>query len=322
MNRLHLQKVLAIFFLTAGGIISAWCAAPAAPGRELPLPKLVIADAKAIDHLNLYVARELGLFRKHGLDVTFIESQDQSAARESVVSGQADLFWSCPSVAIAAIAGGAPLKIIAQVKTPCSSRLFLPKGSQIKDFKNLNAKRLAGVSPICEGVLAFQKKARESGGGFTVEVAGGARSLAALAAGTVDGAILEEPFAGIAEIKGFKVLPGMGTTAMPCRTISARTGILRENPDAIKRLVAAITEANVVIRTHPGDTKILDIVEKYTSTPRAAAQRSLKKFIFTEQIDEKGLATLAKELLTAKAIRENPGERLFAPELRGITWGR
>jgi NitT/TauT family transport system substrate-binding protein len=289
--------------------------------NETRPPKIIIADARAIDHLNLYVAKETGLFRKHGLDVAIVEVRDQAAAREMVVSGQADLFWSCPSVAVSAIAGGAPLKIVAQVKSPCSSHLFLARRSPVAAASDLKGKRIAGVSPQCEGVLAYQKIAREAGGEFIVEIAGGARALANLAAGSIDGAILEEPFASIAEMKGFKAA-NIRPAAMPCRTINVRTGFLRENPEALKRLMTAVREANAVIRKDPTSGTLLDICARYTATRREVAQRAVRHFNYTERIDEKGLLALADELLRAKAIRENPRERLFARELQGITWGR
>src|SRR5512137_1979335 len=66
--------------------------------------RIVVADAKTTHHLNLYVAQELGYFKKRNLDVSIIESKDLAAARDAVVSGQSDVFWSCPTVAIAAVA--------------------------------------------------------------------------------------------------------------------------------------------------------------------------------------------------------------------------
>ena len=87
---------------------------------------IVVADAKTTHHLNLYVAKELGIFEKYNLDVQITAVDDNAAARDLAVSGAADVFWSCPTVAIAAIANGAPLKIISQVKVPCTSVLVVP----------------------------------------------------------------------------------------------------------------------------------------------------------------------------------------------------
>jgi NitT/TauT family transport system substrate-binding protein len=303
-------------------VISIGCCVSVATSVDVGLSKIVIADVKSIDHLNLYVADQMRLFRKHGVDVSIIEARSQSAARDFVLSGQADIFWSCPTVAVSAIAEGAPLSIIAQVKTPCSSRLFLPKGSRISTIKGLAGKRVAGLSPNCEGVLAFQIQARENGGEFAVETSSGSRALAELAAGTIDGAVLEEPFASIAESKGFKSLPKSAHSYMPCQTINARKAILRENPEAVRRFIAAITEANGIIQQNPHNPRLVEIAGNSTALAGSVVVSALKNFHFTEQIDEQGLLGLAKELAARKAIRENPGERLFAQELKAFTWGK
>ncbi|MCL2072191.1 MAG: ABC transporter substrate-binding protein, partial [Oscillospiraceae bacterium] len=95
--------------------------------------KIVVADAKTTHHLNLYVAKELGLFEKYNLDVEIVPVDDNAAARDYVVSVGADVFWTCPTTAIAAIANGAPIKTIAQVKKPCTSVLLVPPESDIKE---------------------------------------------------------------------------------------------------------------------------------------------------------------------------------------------
>ncbi len=283
--------------------------------------RIIIADAKTTNHLNLYVAQELGLFRKQGLDVAIVEARDPALARDLVVSGQADVFWSCPSVAVSAIANGAPLKIIAQVKSPCSSLLVVPKGSPIRSYKELNGKRIAGSSPACEAVIAFERKAREAGARFILEKLAGGPALAALDSGTVDGAILEDPHLAIAELKGYKVILRDAPLAFPCRTINGRTAFLQENPEALKRLVVAIREANVVINKAPASRQIADIVQRYTGAPPQAVKRAAKRFTFSDRIDEKGLNTLGEELVALKEIRENPKANLYAAEFRGITWG-
>jgi NitT/TauT family transport system substrate-binding protein len=293
----------------------------AAPSARRPA-KIVVADARTTHHLNLYVAKELGLFEKHGLDVEIVDAAELSAARDLVVSGQADVFWSCPTVAIAAIANGAPLKVISQVKRPCTSVLLVPKGSPIRTYADLKGKRIGGISPTCEAVIAYQQKARAAGGEFLLEKLAGGPGIAALEAGSVDGVILEEPHASIAELKGFQVVLRDAAASIPCRTINARTAYLKENAEAARHLVEAVKEANAIILADPVAPRIVEIAKKYTGAPEDAIRHGNHRLEFTERVDEKGLAALADELVREKNIRENPGERLFAPELRGVTWGR
>ncbi|WP_191966233.1 ABC transporter substrate-binding protein [Oryzomonas japonica] len=305
--------VVGVSAVLAGAVAARQGAAPA---------RIIVADAKTTNHLNLYVAQERGLFRKHGLDVAIVEARDPALARDLVISGQADVFWSCPSVAVSAIANGAPLKIIAQVKAPCSSLLVVPKGSPIKSYKDLNGKRIAGSSPACEAVIAYEKKARETGARFVLEKLAGGQAIAALDAGKVDGAILEDPHLAIAEIKGYRVVLRDAPQKFPCRTINVRTAYLKENPDALKRLVAAIREANSFINKAPASRQVAEIALKYTGAPQQAITRAARRFTFSDRINEKGLNTLGEELASLREIRENPKDNLYAPAFKGITWGR
>lgn len=283
--------------------------------------KVVVVDASTTHHLNLYVARELGLFGKHGVDVEIRNVKDLTAARDEVVAGKADVFWSCPTLAIAAIGGGAPISIIAQVKKPCTSVLLVPRDSPIREYKDLKGKRIAGISPTCEAVIAITNAAKAAGAAFFLDKLAGGPAIAALEAGKVDGAILEEPHVSIAELRGFKVLFREASESIPCRTINARTGFLKENPDALRRLVKAVEEANAIILRDPRADDIVEIAHKYTGAPKEAIRHGNARLGFTTRLDEAGLNRLGDELVRQGNLRENPGSGLYAPEFRGITWG-
>ena len=131
--------------------------------------KIVVADARTTHHLNLYVAQELGFFEKYGLDVEIIAVDDNAAARDLVVSGGADVFWSCPTVAIAAVANGAAIRSIAQVKKPCTSVLVVPPDSAITTLADLHGAEIAGISPTCEAVISLTVAARSEGAEFNLQ---------------------------------------------------------------------------------------------------------------------------------------------------------
>lgn len=304
------------------GILSVLAAALTVFAAEQAPLKILVADAKTTHHLNLYVAQELGLFKKHGLDVTIVEAKDLTAARDLVVSGQADVFWACPTVAIAAIGNGAPLKAIAQVKTPCTSVLLVPKDSPIKTYKDLIGKHIGGISPTCEAVIAYSAKVRAAGGEFLLEKLGGGPAIAALEAGKIDGAILEEPHVSIAELKGFKIVLPEAAAQVPCRLINTRTAFLQDNSEALKRLVKAVEEANAIILKDPAGKQVVEIAQRYTGAPADAIIHGNHRLKFTTRLQEQGLNALGEELLAQKSIRENPGDKLYATEFKGITWSK
>ena len=293
----------------------------AARASEPALTKIVVADAKTTHHLNLYVAKEKGLLAKHGVEVEIVEVKDNAASRDLVVSGQADVFWSCPTLAIAAIANGAPIKIISQVKKPCTSVLVVSPDSPIQAYTDLKDKKIGGISPTCEAVISLSKQAKAANSPFVLEKLAGGPAIAALEAKAVDGAILEEPHVSIAQLKGYKVLFPEASANIPCRTINARTAFLKDNPEALKGLIAAIEEANAIILAAPTSDEIVAIAAKYTGAPADAIKHGNDRLKFQTKLEEEGLSGLAVDLVAQGSIKENPGEALYAAEFKGITWG-
>ncbi|HSV30639.1 MAG TPA: ABC transporter substrate-binding protein [Atribacteraceae bacterium] len=287
---------------------------------EDSVTRIVVADAPTTHHLNLYVAQEKGLFTKYGLEVEIISVESLSAARDAVITGTADVFWSCPTVAIAAIAGGAPIRTIAQVKIPCTSVLLVPADSPIQGYEDLAGKTIAGISPSCEAVIAISNAAGDAGVEFNLVTLAGGAAIAALEAGQVDGAILEEPHASIAELAGFRVMFREAAEAIPCRTISARKAFITDNTDALRRMIKAIDEANAIINADPVAEDIVEIAHVPTGAPREAIIHGNPRLIFTTRLDEEGLCRLGDELVRMGHIRECPLGYMFAPEFRGITW--
>lgn len=318
------KKIFGLGVLAAAvsfGIASLTWAQQNAAKPAAPQTKIIVADAKTTHHLNLYVAKELGLFAKHGLDVSIVDVKEPTAARDLVVAGQADAFWSCPTVAIASIANGAPIKIVSQVKSPCTSVLVVSQDSPIKDLKDLKGRRVAGISPTCEAVISLDVAAKKAGGEFVLVKAAGGPAIAALDAKSVDAAILEEPHVSIAELKGYKVLFRNVSENIPCRTINVSTAFLKKNPAVSKHFIDAINEANAWILKDPRRDEVVELAAKYTGAPKDAIKLGNNRLKFKTTIEEKGLNDLAEELVTQKNIKENPGTRLYAEEFKGITWG-
>jgi NitT/TauT family transport system substrate-binding protein len=312
-----IEIVAAAFVLSLSFAVAANSQKTAAQPKKT---KIVVADAKTTHHLNLYAAKELGLFEKYNLDVQIAAVDDNAAARDLVVSGGADVFWTCPTVAIAAIANGAPIKTIAQVKKPCTSVLLVPQSSTIVKLADLKGKNIAGISPTCEAVISLASAAKKAGAAFNLQRLAGGPSIAALEGGRVDGAILEEPQASIAELAGFKVLFRDVSANIPCRTINASDRALSANAEALKNFIKAVDEANTIILSNPTADNIVKIAVDYTGAPREAIIHGNNRLKFGTKLEVQGLKLLGDELIAEKNIKENPGDKMFASQFKGITW--
>ncbi|MDR2865664.1 MAG: ABC transporter substrate-binding protein [Spirochaetaceae bacterium] len=301
--------------------------------------KVIVADANSTHHLNLYVAYEKGLFAKQGLEV---EIQQTNAGVAAVVGGEADIVFNCPTGVITPIAKGQNIIIISQVKIPCTSVLVVPVDTAIKTPKDLNNLQIAGLSTTCCAVIAIRNTLKEqySTDFELVTLAPGA-ALAALEAKSVKGAILEEPFVAqallIKDAKGNpkyrtvfdgssdangdgKIDANLAGVNPPCRTINANTNFIATRLGDAKAFIAAIDEADKLIRSNPIAPEIVDIAEKYVKVPRQAIINSNPKLGFQIKLDTVGLKGYADDLVKQGAITKNPGDALFAPQFKGITW--
>jgi NitT/TauT family transport system substrate-binding protein len=87
-----------------------------------------------------------------------------------------------------------------------------------------------------------------------------------------------------------------------------------------KAFVDAIAEADRIILANPVAQDIVDIAAKYVTVDRQAIINSNPKLGFTTRLDTAGLIGYADALVKLGTIERNPGEALFAPQFKGITW--
>jgi NitT/TauT family transport system substrate-binding protein len=306
---------------------------------ELSGKKVIVADANSTHHLNLYVAYEKGFFKNRGLDV---EIQQTSAGVAAVVGGEADIVFNCPTGVITPIAKGQNIVIISQVKVPCTSVLVVPVNSTVKNPGDLKNLQLAGLSTTCCAVIAIRDTLKDQyKTEFELVTLAPGAALAALESASVKGAILEEPFvaqallltdaAGKPKYKTIfdghsdangdgKIDANLAGENPPCRTINANTTFIKERLGDAKAFIAAIEEADKLILANPIADDIVDIAQKYVSVPRQAIINSNPKLGFRIKLDTAGLKGYADALVKQGTIEKNPGDALFAPEFKGITW--
>ena len=312
-------------------------AQPAAP--VLSGKKVIVADANSTHHLNLYVAQEKGLFAKRGLEV---EIQQTSSGVAAVVGGEADIVFNCPTGVITPIAKGQNIIIISQVKIPCTSVLVVPVNAPYKTPADLKGQQIAGLSTTCCAVILIRDALRNQyNTDFELVTLAPGAAIAALDAGQVKGAILEEPFVALAllakDAQGnprYKTLfngssdadgdgkidPNLAGENPPCRTINANKDFIATRLGDARAFIDAIAEADQLILTNPVAADIVDIAQKYVSVDRQAIINSNPKLGFTTRLATTQLKGYAEALVRQGTIDNNPGDALFAPEFKGITW--
>jgi len=338
--KIRLSRILITALLFGLTVITPVFAGGSKDKAEVaPAKRIVVADANSIHHLDLYVAYEKGLFSKRGLDV---EIQQTSSGVAAVVGGEADIVFNCPTGVITPIAKGQNIIIISQVKIPCTSVLVVPVNSTVKKPQDVNKLQIAGLSTTCCAVIAIRDALKNQyNTEFELVTLAPGAALAALEAGSVKGAILEEPFVaealllkdaqgrakyktvfdGTSDADGDgKVDANLAGVNPPYRTINANTNFVVTRLDDAKLFIQAIDEANKIIRANPSAPDIVAIARKYVNVSEQAIINSNPKLGFQIKLDTAGLKGYADALVKLGTIDKNPGDALFASQFKGITW--
>ena len=285
-------------------------------GTTLADDRVIVAERPTVHHINVYMGIEMGIFKKYGLDVELY----QTSPTEAISEGRADILLNCPTSTIIEISKVAPLKIIAQGKSPCTSILSVPSHSSIKTIKDLKGKKVTGVSPSCEAVISYTDAAQREGVSFELLRKTPEDAIAALERGEVDACILEEPYASEMELKGYE-LKFREIVQVPCWFVSANVNFLKAKPEVAKRFVEALKEVNKIYEENPISPEVVEIAHKYTGTSKEAIKHGMARIHPTTNLNLSRIKALQDSLVRIGALKAAlKDEELFAEEFKGITW--
>lgn len=251
-----------VAFLTLTG--SALAQAPA---------KLRVAVIPLENSAQAFYAKEMGFFAKEGLDVELTSIQSGSAVASAVAGGAVDIGFASLVPLAVAHAKNVPFVLVAAgamwTQAARNSALFVAGNSTIRTGKDLNGKTLAcaGLGTLTE--YATRAWIDQHGGDATtvkfLEM-GYSSMPAALAAGRVDAALVNEPYLGA--VKKDSRLLGYPFDAVAKEYLIggwfSTAQWAKEHPDLVRRFAAAMRDAAQWANQKQNDARSAEILERYT----------------------------------------------------------
>ncbi|HKA33959.1 MAG TPA: ABC transporter substrate-binding protein [Candidatus Binatia bacterium] len=254
----------------------------------------------------LWVAHDLKLFAKHGIEseliriaggsrsiATLMSNSIQIAQSAGVSTVQADLVGG-DVVIVATSTNRATVSIVAQPKTIKKPQDLAGKSvglvgrGDMNEYFFLNALDRWGIDPKSITFLS---------------IPGSQPRLVAVANGNLDATILAPPFTFEAEKLRLTTLADFSTSSdpFPQSGLVVRKDYLRSNRDTVKKIIMAYVEAIHVLKNDA--EKSTAIMKKYMRiTDDAIAKRSFEYYskLFSQPplTEEKGVATVLKFLAT------------------------
>lgn len=245
------------------------------------LKQIVLAGgALGFNWLPVFVARDRGIFERHGLAVELRRMGSVDKATAAVRAGEADLAISPPEGAFADAVTGGPLRVIA-ANANCLP-LTLVANARIKRIEDLKGAVL-GTSSLTEGTAIYTQAMLARHGlsypeDYSFSVVGVHQPRwKALQEGTIDAAVQPAPFNFLAIDAGYSNLgevsdyiPEIAFTA-----VIGRNEWLAANDDTVVSMLCALSEATALLYDTANDATVVPIMMEITQSDEKYAQRAL-----------------------------------------------
>ncbi len=235
--------------LNAITIAMSGLAVAASPAFAVDKVKLINSTKVVFEMEHAYAARDNGVFKKNGLDVSIIHGSGGSATLQTIITASQDVAFGVGVLSvISAYSKGAPVRILGSTKRGVGDIYWYVKSdSKIKSFKDLNGgKDLVYSRPGSSTHLAtlFLKDALNLSSKL-VSVGGPSGSRTQLMSGQVDSGWSVYPLnAGLINSGKIRVIgsgaEAAGLNGTTIRVVAANSNWLDKNRGVAKRLMRAM----------------------------------------------------------------------------------
>lgn len=213
-----------------------------------------------------WVAKEAGIYKKHGLDVDLVYVEGSSRAAQTLLSGDVNFATVAGSAAINAKLAGGDISILNSIMNALP--YYVVANPEVKGPEDLKGRAAATHQPGTMADFALRLALRQVGATFAdikaVTIGTSGPRLAALASKQIDFAVLTDGEMLHATKQGMKVLMDLAALKVefPAACQTALKKYINENPKIVQSLINAEAEAVHYFKTHKEET--VKVMEKYT----------------------------------------------------------
>ncbi|HXF76196.1 MAG TPA: ABC transporter substrate-binding protein [Methylomirabilota bacterium] len=216
-----------------------------------------------------WLAREAGIFKKHGLDVEVIATPSGVEGMNALIAGEITFLQIAGATTASAAVGGADVVVIGTTINTLVLNLFVRP--EIERAEQLRGKSI-GISRFGTTIDTGARMALRHFGlmpdrEVSIVQLGAMESIVpAMAGNRVQGGILSYPATGRARQLGFRELLDISSLNLPYAStgITTRGEVIRKEPDLVRRYLAAQVEA--IARMKRDRPFTLSVMSKFLRT--------------------------------------------------------
>jgi ABC-type nitrate/sulfonate/bicarbonate transport system substrate-binding protein len=268
-----------MFSRSLGMIVAAALCAAAPAGAE---PIRVAYSGVSAAGTPLWLAKEEGVFARHGLEADLVAVRSAPLQVTALVSNEVQFVRGSASSMLTAAAQGAKLKILFSLFAERASYDFLVSPS-ITNPRDLRGKKI-GVQDF-SGLLwsLTMLSLREMGldpqrDNINIQAIGDSTVIAqSLASGIIDGAALDKLQSLRLQGLGIKVLLDLSRIAFPASPFMSAEAYIQKNPQAVENFIKALIEASTIMRAQK--ERGLAVLQRHIKTDRQLAEVGYKNLL-------------------------------------------
>jgi len=236
----------------------------------VPLNQLLITFGSLSERETaIFVAKDYGIFNKHGLDVRAVHVRNGAVALSALANGEAQFYMGAATGStLGAIANGMDAVFVTSLIHTLEGTFVV--NPAIKAPADLKGKNI-GVTSLGGGVwmrsmLAFEHWGLEpQRDKINLRVVGDESLLAqAMPNKVIDGAYFNYTFARVLERQGFRVLADLAKLNIPYQNTAllAQRKYLNSAPDTVERLLRALSDTIAFVLDPKNKSLVLQSMAK------------------------------------------------------------
>ena len=239
--------------------------------------KLRVAYAAVTAAFSIpWIAKEAGIFQKHGLDVELVYIAAGSRAVQTLVGGSIDVAAiGGPAGVDARLAGADTVYVAIPVNRVIVFTVTQPQIQRVEDMrgKSIGVTRVGTVTDFFTRIFLRQNGLVPDKDVMIRQMGGLPETVAGLKAGQIEGGTFGFPAVLHAQAAGFRVLVDYNKAGYryPLSSVIVTQKLLRTQESAVRKFLEAHIEAVHRFKTDPAFT--MKVIGKYTQHDRSGDAR-------------------------------------------------
>lgn len=256
------------------GLLRSWffllLLAGAAPSGAQELDRVVIGHSNLRNDIAaLWVPKDLGLFRKQGIDPTIVLITGGARMTQALLSGSSPMAFTGATPVVTAVGAGADSVMILSINNKLTYDIWakaeIKKPDELKG-KTIGISGFGSSSHVASFLMLQHFNLDEKRDKITFVATGDEPTRAqAVLAGRIDATLMDASISGQIKGKGPTYLGNLEQLGVPFvnNALVTTRGFLKERPKTAEAVVRAIIEANAFILNPANRPTVTNILIKY-----------------------------------------------------------